>query len=142
MAKWFSVNSRAKFLCPYQVSWQGSTWNIVFLSKFLDSFQSFRLLFWWIIHYSAFWANVNWILNKYFWLLLEFGPTIFIYHGKTFMVRHVFFFFLFLLMQLVCSWLGGSYSRSPFLDHPPPPLFLRLLQDALTFIGLSGKQKY
>ena len=47
-----------------QVSRQANTWPLVLPF-------SFR-------------ANVEMICNEYFWFLLTFDPTVFVYHGKTF----------------------------------------------------------
>ena len=59
MAKQFSVNSRGNFLCQYQASREASTRSGVSLSQsFADTFQPFKLLFWWNILYFLFCANV------------------------------------------------------------------------------------
>ena len=93
MAKQFSVSSRGKFPCQYQVSRQADKQALglePFFLRILDTFHPFKLLFYWNILYFLFWTNVSWILNKYFWFLLKFGSTIFIYHGEAFR-RHFFF---------------------------------------------------
>ena len=108
-AKQFSVNSRRKLLfyyCPY--SFQGTFLQLNLLqlpinelkqnSKQVDS--SFPLS---DKYFSVFWVVISakyvvlFILEKcllhsysYLWYLLEFGSTIFMYHGKTFR-RHVSF---------------------------------------------------
>ena len=87
-----------------QMSRQASTQPLVLLSQIFTYILSSLLHCYFSgtsILFFSFWANVSWILNKYFYFLLKFATTTFMYHSNTF--RHLFpsIFFQYLAITFI-----------------------------------------
>ena len=84
-SKQFSVNLYGIFLCQYQAS----TWPLVYFLKFLDTFQFFYIgCYFSGIFYTFCFKQILFtgFLTSTFDFYWKFGPTIFMFHSKTFMV--------------------------------------------------------